>query len=246
MRILLFILLATLLPGAADLTGNIVVYSPALDYNLQYRVYTPPGMQPDDALPVLFVADGQWYIDEGDLPALMDSMIAAGAIEPVMAVFIDNRNPDFLRENRRARQFFCNEKYIRFVTDELVPIIDRDYPTAATAASRTMLGLSFGGLNAACFGLYAHTSFGGIAMQSPAMHPVPTIWQAYEDSTRLPLNVFLSSGDRQDNEARTRRLRDILQAKGYPMRYLEVPYGHNWQNWGPLLDDVLTWFYSQD
>ncbi len=237
---MLFLLLLLL---ATDLTDNIVVYSQSLDYNLQYRVYTPPDMQPGDELPVLYVADGQWYIDEGELPALLDRMIEAGDIEPLVAVFIDNRNPDFLRENRRARQFFCNEKYIRFVTDELVPVIDRDYPTAGNAASRTMLGLSFGGLNAACFGLHAHNTFGGIAMQSPAMHPVPTIWQAYEDSTRLPLKVFLSTGNRQDNEARTRRLRDILQAKDYPMRYLEVPYGHNWNNWKPLLDDVLTWFY---
>jgi len=36
----------------------------------------------------------------------------------------------------------------------------------------------------------------------------------------------MSSGDRQDNEARTRAFRDILQGKDYPMKYIEVPFGH--------------------
>lgn len=76
-------------------------------------------------------------------------------------------------------------------------------------------------------------------MQSPATHPVRYIHQAYADSVQLPLRIFLSSGDRNDNEARTRAFRDVLQAKGYPMKYIEVPFAHNWQNWGRLLRPLL-------
>lgn len=28
------------------------------------------------------------------------------------------------------------------------------------------------------------------------------------------------------------------------MKYLEVPFEHNWGNWKPLLDDVLLYFFS--
>jgi enterochelin esterase-like enzyme len=83
-------------------------------------------------------------------------------------------------------------------------------------------------------------------MQSPAMHPVKTIHQAYADSRRLPIKVFLSSGDHRDNEDRTRKLRDILEDKEYPLHYMEVPFAHNWMNWKPLLDDILTYFYASD
>ena len=43
---------------------------------------------------------------------------------------------------------------------------------------------------------------------------------------------------------RTRSFRTVLHNKGYPMRYIEVREGHNWDNWGPLLDDVLRYFYG--
>ncbi len=36
----------------------------------------------------------------------------------------------------------------------------------------------------------------------------------------------------------TRKLRDVLKSKGYPMEYIEVREGHNWSNWKPLIDDV--------
>jgi len=227
-----------------ELTRDIIIRSDALGYSLQYRVYIPAGHDEMSELPVMYVADGQWYVSEGGMPALLDQLIETKQIEPVLVVFVDNRNPANLGENRRNRQFFCNQNYVDFYRDELIPEIDSTYNTRADRSARGILGLSFGGLNSACFGLHAHDSFENIAMQSPAMHPVPTIHKAYQDSVRLPLKVFLSSGDRRDNEDHTRRLRDILQAKNYPLHYVEVPFAHNWNNWRPLLDDLLLFFYA--
>ena len=124
-----------------------------------------------------------------------------------------------------------------------MPEIDRNWPTSAQREDRAILGLSFGGLNSACFGLFAHETFGAIAMQSPALHPVPSIHNAYRESEALPLRIFLSTGTKRDNEASTRRLRDILRDKHYELEYVEVPEGHDWKNWGPLLDDVLRFFF---
>jgi len=36
-------------------------------------------------------------------------------------------------------------------------------------------------------------------------------------------------------------MRKLLREKGYPLKYVEVPYGHNWK---PLIDDVLLYFYG--
>lgn len=30
----------------------------------------------------------------------------------------------------------------------------------------------------------------------------------------------------------------------YPLKYVEVTYGHNRDNWKPLIDDVLLYFYG--
>ena len=39
--------------------------------------------------------------------------------------------------------------------------------------------------------------------------------------------------------------RRILEDKGYPLTYFEVSQGHNWNNWGPLLPEVLSTFYGR-
>lgn len=235
-------------PAAAYETGtlsdNQVIESRVLGYKLQYRVYLPAGYKNLSGLPVLYVTDGQWYIDQGEMPAVLDDLIARGEIAPLIAVFVDNRDPDNLSNNRRNRQFFCNQDYIRFFMDELTAEVDGRYKTQADRDGRVILGLSFGGLNSACFGLYAHEAFGGIAMQSPAMHPVRGLFGAYEEAPKRDLRIFLSTGTFDDNEARTRRFKQILEAKGYMLGYVEVPHAHNWQNWKPLLDDVLLHFFN--
>jgi enterochelin esterase-like enzyme len=228
----------------SNLTDAIRIRSEVLGYNLQYWVYTPAGYESIEGLPVLFLSDGAWYLDPGELPELIDKMIKDGEIGPIVAVFLDARIPENTSLSRRNAQYFCNPRFIQFYKDEFIPTIEKNYKVQANRVSRTIVGLSFGGLNSACFGLYAHDSFEGIAMQSPATHPIRTIHSAYADSSRLPLNIFLSSGDHDDNEDRTRRFRDILMEKGYPLKYVEVPFAHNWNNWKPLLDDLLVYFYS--
>ena len=150
-------------------------------------------------------------------------MIAAGEIEPMMAVFLDNRDPDNLQDNRRNQQFFCNRDYIKFVSEELVGEIDRKYKTRSDRTARTIIGLSFGGLNSACFGLYEYDTFTGIAMQSPAVHPVPSLFSDYRRAPKQDLKIFLTTGSRNDNEARTREFKQIMDKKGYDLFYRGGP-----------------------
>jgi enterochelin esterase-like enzyme len=228
------------------LSGNLQIESESLGYTLQYRVYTPPGFDALTEPPVVYLTDGQWYIDQGDFPAVLDELISQGTIPPVVAVFIDNRNPDRLSENRRNSQFFCNPKYESFVSDELVPVVDAAYHTAGTREKRAILGLSFGGLNSACFALHESETFANIGMQSPATRPVSSLHSDFQDLETLPIRVFLSSGDHEDNEAQTRRLRDILETRVQELEYTEVPFAHTWANWKPLLDDAAVFFFGQD
>ncbi len=253
-RILIFLLIFSL-PTAAinssydyeikgELSKNLRIESKILDYALQYRVYVPVGYDQLNNLPVIYLADGQWYISEGDMPTTLDELIASNKIKPVIAVFIDNRDPDNLKNNRRNSQFLCNDKYVKFVTDELVKHIDNSFKTNRSADARAMMGLSFGGLNAAQFALKANEFFHLIAMQSPALHPCPAIYSGFQNNDLLPLKIFMSTGANNDTEEGTRKLKKILDNKGYDIKYKEVNEGHNWKNWKPLLDDVLIYFFS--
>lgn len=231
--------------AAGTLTDDIRIESKVLGYALQYRVYVPDSAT-GQALPTLYVTDGAWYLEQGRMQAVLDEMIAAGRIAPVIAVFVDARDPDRLETNRRNKQLICKLDYASFFSTELVPRIDATYPTRRSPASRTILGLSFGGLNAACFGLSIPHVFSNLAMQSPASGEMLSIVaDEYRRNDRLPLRMFLSVGTRNDNTDDGRRFRRVLEDKGYALAYFEVSQGHNWNNWGPLLPEVLLAFYGR-
>jgi enterochelin esterase-like enzyme len=230
--------------AAGTLTENQRITSVALGYDLQYRVYLPDGLEAASDMPVLYVTDGQAYISQGRMPDVLDKLIDAARIDPLLVVFVDPRDPDSLQNNRRNAEFFCNRDYLAFYTDELLPRVEADYPVSSSRERRGILGLSFGGLNSACFGLLGHEWFSAIGMHSPANHPVPSLLPDYEQAPTLPLRIFLSYGKPHDNTEANRRFRNLLREKGYEMKSKVRREGHNWNNWRPLIDDVLLYFYA--
>jgi len=227
------------------LSENQRISSIPLGYDLQYRVYRPAAKSADENLPTLYVTDGQWYLQPGDLKAVLDDAISSGLIEPVLVVFLDSRNPDDLKENRRTEQFMCNIDFATFFATELIPRISNQQAVSPLRDDRVILGLSFGGLNSACFGLMLSDLFGGVAMQSPASdRHLDVVRELYEKREVLPLKMFLSVGTKNDNLAAAKRFKRVLESKGYDLTYITVREGHDWRNWGPLLDDVLVTFFS--
>ncbi|GAB5523226.1 MAG: hypothetical protein Roseis2KO_10980 [Roseivirga sp.] len=226
-------------------TDNQLISSKVLGYDLQYRVYTPAGYDNLSDLPVIYLTDGQWYITEGEMHKEIDGLITSGEITPVVAVFVDNRDPHNLKDNRRNRQFLGNEKYVEFYRQELVKQVEANYKVSKQQQHRAIMGLSFGGLNATFFGAKASDTFHMLGIQSPALHPVKYIYSLYNDQDKLPLKIFLSTGSSNDTEVHARKLKKTLEAKGYDFEYVEVDEGHNWRNWKPLLDDTLIYFFGK-
>jgi len=248
--ILLLLITSTAVAGGS-LSPDIRISSVVLGYDLQYRVYTPEGVEAAEDLPVLFVTDGPAYIHRGQVPKTLDRLIGSAKIDPVITVFVDARDPDDLSVNRRNQEFFCNENYLTFYAAELIPTIESAYPVRKSREARTILGVSFGGLNAACFGYMGYRFFSGIAMHSPANHPVEDLLPAYEQAPTLPLRIFFSTGSTNDNTSANRKFRRLLQKKGYDMKFVQTSEGfrksagHNWDNWKLLVDDVLLFFYER-
>lgn len=243
---LLYLFVAIAFADEGALSDNQRVFSTHLGYELQYRVYRPAETSDEDELPTLYVTDGQGYLAQGNFKAVLDTAISDGVIEPVLVVFLDSRNPDNLEENRRNMQFMCNTEFATFFASELIQKISGEQPVSLSRENRVILGLSFGGLNSACFGLMLSQSFSGIAMQSPASGDhLEAVRDLYEEREPLPLKMFLSVGSRNDNTGAVKRFKRTLESKGYDLTYIKVTGEHNWQNWRPLLDDVLVTFFAK-
>lgn len=224
-------------------SDNKVISSTILGYDLQYRVYTPANYDAYDDLPVIYITDGQWYLGAGTHKVL-DQLIEAELIRPVVAVFVDNRDPHDLKINRRNFQLLGYDNYLDFYREELILSIEEEYKVSNDQEDRGILGLSFGGLNAAYFGVKAPETFHFVGMLSPALQGAPEIYDLYTQADDLPLKLFLSTGSVNDTENQARRLKRVLEFKKCEFKYMEVDEGHNWKNWGPLLDDIFIYFFS--
>ena len=230
------------------LSDDILIDSHRLGYAVTYRVYTPAGYEQLAALPTIYVMDGQWYLDphKGIMLTVLDNLIAEGLIEPVIAVFIDPRDPVYRYENRRQDEYNARPSYAAFVATELVPAIDAAYPTDPAPDARAILGTSIGGSNAAYFGLTRSDTFHLIGIQSPAFQLVLWMLPEYEKATDLPLKIFMSVGTVWDGFYYARQMRDIMEQQGYPLLYIEVTDEHAWGNWRNLLDDLLIYFFPPE
>lgn len=224
---------------------NFIIHSKPenLNYDVQYRVYTPANYDELSDLPVIYVTDGHEYSNEfmGSMLTVLDNLIFEEKIKPIIAVFIDPRNPFNVNENRRATEYTGNINFANFVADELVPAIDEQYRTLPDPSARAILGASYGGWNAAYFGLKRSDTFHLIAAHSPAFYG--DILPSYEASDPLPLKFFISTGVFYDTQYEARTMKEILEEKGNELLYVEVNEGHSWGNWRALIEEPLVYFF---
>lgn len=229
-----------------------ILASMHLGYDVAYRVYTPAGYADLDALPTLYVADGHEYADDrlGSMIIVLDNLIGAGVIAPLVVVFIDPRDPQDPSTNRRQAQYVDDyAPFAAFLVDEMVPVVDAAYRTQPDPAARGIMGTSFGGVFAAYLGVTRSDVFQRVAIHSPAFwydarHNGDAVYQQFATQGRLPLQVFMSTGTIYDTAPGARRMRDLLEQQGYPLTYVEVPEGHSWGNWRGLLDVPLMQFWG--
>jgi enterochelin esterase family protein len=228
------------------LTKDILINSEQLGYQVTYSIYTPPGYTAVNTLyPVLYVTDGYEYIHEqmGNLPAILDNLIHARKIKPVIAVFIDHREPVNRLNNRRMQELAMNEGYRSFVTTELIPKVEKLYPISKDPKERAIMGTSMGGLTAAYFAFSKPELFGMAGIQSPAFWFKPEIYTLCDNPANPPVKIFLTTGTINDTQEGAEKMKTILNRNTCQYQFKEVHQGHSWGNWRDLTDDILIYFF---
>jgi enterochelin esterase family protein len=227
------------------LTDNIIIESAVLGYSLAYRVYTPSGYEDLNGLASIYALDGETFINDdfGALPIVLDNLIADGQMSPAIAVFIDARDPENLRFNRRNSQLTENSLYAQFITEELVPAVDAVYKTDTDAASRAIIGGSFGGVGAFFMGAVQPDIFGNIGSFSAPLSYITRSIRLYREAPEPSVNVFIVSG-RPEWDVDLSTVAGFLDMQGYLYQYLvDEGQGHSFITWRDALDQVLPYFF---
>ncbi len=227
------------------LKGEILYQSKALGYPITYSVYLPHGHH--SHLPTIYVTDGFEYMDPkmGNMVTTLDNLIADKKIQPVIAIFIDHREPMNRSNNRRMEELAMNEKYLKFFTEEFIPLIEQNYPVAKGRENRAILGTSMGGLTSAYFVFARPEVFGMAGIQSPAFWTKPQIYSLCDSMANSKTKISMTSGVYNDASESARKMKTILENNSCIYTYRETNEGHSWGNWRNLIDDILIDFFGQ-
>ena len=177
------------------------------------RVWLPPGYDdPVDAdvrYPVFYLNDGQnlfeastsftgveWQVDETG-----DRLIREGMIPPMIFVGIDNAGKDRIREYMPYRSLqpmilrAQGSLYPKFLINEVMPFVTRNYRVAAGAENAGVGGSSLGALIALYTAAMRPGVFGRLLLESPSLWAANR--QIIRDSKAVrnwPERVFLAVG----------------------------------------------------
>lgn len=128
------------LPNGAGLTHRVLA-SKAMGHDVGYVVWTPPDYDGsgDTRYPVIYFLHGMGGNEASDSAGFSSQIaqgIRDGSVPPVICVF-----PNGGRSGYRGT-------VETMIVDELIPLIDKSYPTTAEAKSRAVAGFSMGGAGA--------------------------------------------------------------------------------------------------
>ncbi|MEU4238202.1 alpha/beta hydrolase-fold protein [Actinoplanes sp. NPDC026619] len=237
-------------PGvpAGDLT-DVVLPSAALGGDRPVTVYRPAGT-PAAGLPILVVFDGFAARHVLRIPTILDNLIAARCIPPMVALFVSSFAKSRERELEPTRPIHV------FVEHELVPWARTQLGAGMAAKRNVIAGVSRGGLAAAYVGMCAHEMFGAVLAQSGSFWwPQPADGEPgwlIRQITRYPrvdLRFYLDVGVREtlpgpggapNQLSVVRQMRDTLTGHGYPVTYTEYAGGHDYVNWRRTFADGLV------
>ena len=222
------------------------LFSSQLSEQRRFTVYLPNEYEDGVSYPVLIVFDGETFgsLESADvpLPTILDNLIADDRIPPTVGVLVDN-------QGTRRRDLPNNYRFSDFVVEELLPVVRQRYSGSERREDVTVAGFSNGGLAAgfvalthpesvanvlAIAGWWAHAENDYETRYSQApdyLYERGWIIREFARRERLPLRFYMTVGrfDHYDvnNLAVNRHMRDVLTAKGYPLRYEEINTGHD-------------------
>jgi predicted alpha/beta superfamily hydrolase len=220
------------------------------------RIYLPRGYTENvnRRYPVVYFHDGQNVFDPGgpfgswSADATATKEIGAGRMRETILVGIDNdsaRIPEYQPPNDSYQGTQGRaDAYANFVINNVRPYIDSNFRTLNDVKNTLTIGSSLGGLVSLYLGR-EFTTFGKIAVMSPALWISPNYIAQVNGETKKPLRVHLDMGTDEDQSDFDNCLAmyDTHLAQGYSVNDdVEFAAGcgqqHNEAAWSVRLPEV--------
>ncbi|WP_290050056.1 alpha/beta hydrolase [Amycolatopsis solani] len=239
-------------PGTEFLTENHVPHgrvarltyaSAVTGTRREATVWTPPGHH--GVLPTFYLLHGGGgdhldWVEPGRAPVILDNLLAARRIRPMVVVFADGNVPG-------ATGLPGDDSFPAELIDNLVPAVERAYRVRRDPGGRALAGLSLGGLQTwnvllghpglfGSIGDFSSGYFPDVLEALTTQHPDLLRDHRINAGTRLH-HIYCGNPDdiAHANNVATRAMFDTY---GIRYRYSQFAAGaHTWQTWRDNLHD---------
>jgi enterochelin esterase-like enzyme len=237
--------------------------SPTLGMERLMYVYTPAGYRNSSSgFPVLYLLHGGGGDEDawttlGRTPQILDNLIAAGKIKP-MIVVMTNGNPGQAAapgvapvkavETTQNMGAMGQGKFEESLVKDVIPFIERNYKVIANKNNRAVSGLSMGGMQTMNLawkypGFFSY--FGVMSMGLADMSrfgikddPAERI-KNLENLRKSGVKLYwIACGKEDFLFTSVTNLRKFLDDNKFPYEYLESSGGHTWPNWRIYLSEL--------
>ncbi|WP_226670711.1 alpha/beta hydrolase [Metabacillus litoralis] len=223
-------------------------YSNSLQEELTLLVYLPENYSPLYKYSLLIAQDGQDYFRLGRVGRQVEALMKDEEIEDVIVIGIPYNDVNDRREkyHPNGSKF---DNYVRFLAHELVPYLDKEFPTYQIGYGRALIGDSLGATVSLVTGLTYPNTFGKLILQSPYVNEdVLQIVESFSSASRPSIyhqigkqetNVKTTDGEVLDFITPNRTLNEVLSNKGFSYTYEEFDGDHTWKYWQPALTPIF-------
>jgi enterochelin esterase family protein len=238
-------------PGVAKGRYETIDFTSQVFGTQKVKVYLPARFRTSRKYSLLIVHDGDDYLNYAALGPVLDNLMAWREIPDLIVAFTNSAH--------RIVEYANDERHARFLTDELVPHMEREFPIRSQPQSRCLMGASFGAVASLSTawrrpgfygklllqsGSFAFSDIGERNQRGPAFDPVVKFMNQFREvPTAVSERVFVSCGTYESLIYENRSLIPLLEATGMDVRFREARDGHNWENWRDRLREGLSWLF---
>ena len=227
--------------------GNVirhVYYSEVTQGEREMYVYTPPGYDPKQTYPVLYLLGGSgelpsnWVYD-GRANFIMDNLLAEGKAKPMLIAIPNNQVIHRNHPKHAELTFDIFEKELR---NHVIPLVDRNYSTIKNPKGRAISGLSMGGRHSMFVGFRSLDLFANFGILSAGDTEAETSLKDFLNDPDVHEKVdylFVGEGTEEAKGffgERVKALVDALNKHQIKHEYYAGGHGgHDWATWRHLL-----------
>ena len=223
----------------------------------EFRVYVPDQYSDERPACVMVFQDGDEYVElEGPVraPTVMDNLIHKSEMPVTIGVFINPSKKDKPWDQRENQYVPINDTYARFVIEEILPLVEKDYNLVDDASCRAIAGMSDGGLVSFTVGWHRPDAFSkvishiGSYTRLKGGSEYPYLIRQTRGNPK-PIRVFLQDGMNDLNifegnwTLANISMESALMFARYDYRFEMGTGGHTLEHGGAIFPDTLRWIW---